>query len=73
MAWISSQHQKGAWVGLLTKLVGLLTNNRKTYMCWLCCRYDMGSCLPKECDGWKTATWGKDYCVWERNGPTAAK
>lgn len=32
-------------------------------------RYDMGACLPKECDGWKTATWGKDFCVWERNGP----
>ncbi|KAF8062795.1 AMY1.2 [Scenedesmus sp. PABB004] len=33
-------------------------------------RYDMGPLLPKEADGWKTATWGKDYCVWER-GPQA--
>jgi len=36
-----------------------------------CCRYDMGCCLPKECDGWKAATWGKDFCVWERNSPIA--
>jgi hypothetical protein len=29
----------------------------------------MGPHLPKESDGWKTATWGKDFCVWERNSP----
>jgi hypothetical protein len=26
-------------------------------------RYDMGGLLPKEADGWKVATWGKDFCV----------
>jgi hypothetical protein len=27
---------------------------------------DMGATLPEESDGWKTACWGKDFCVWER-------
>jgi hypothetical protein len=26
-------------------------------------RYDMGGLVPKEADGWKVATWGKDFCV----------
>lgn len=30
-------------------------------------RYDMGCLVPKESDGWKVATWGKDFCVWEKN------
>eukprot|EP00879_Flechtneria_rotunda_P006432 GHRR01006760.1.p2 GENE.GHRR01006760.1~~GHRR01006760.1.p2 ORF type:complete len:152 (+),score=33.28 GHRR01006760.1:2724-3179(+) len=32
-------------------------------------RYEMGSLLPKESAGWKVATWGKDYCVWEKSPP----
>ncbi|WIA40821.1 hypothetical protein OEZ86_004498 [Tetradesmus obliquus] len=35
-------------------------------------RYDMGSLVPKEADGWKVATWGKDFCVWEKNPPAVA-
>lgn len=36
-------------------------------------RYDMGGLVPKESDGWRVATWGKDFCVWERNAPATAK
>lgn len=32
-------------------------------------RYDMGQYVPKEADGWKVATWGKDFCVWEKQHP----
>eukprot|EP00775_Hariotina_reticulata_P007306 gene7306-7519_t len=33
-------------------------------------RYDMGCLAPKESDGWKVATWGKDFCVWEKHAQT---
>ena len=29
-------------------------------------RYDMGAHLPKESEGWRVATSGPDYCVWEK-------
>ncbi len=29
-------------------------------------RYDMGCLVPKESDGWKIVTYGKDFAVWER-------
>eukprot|EP00878_Enallax_costatus_P000599 GHUV01000700.1.p1 GENE.GHUV01000700.1~~GHUV01000700.1.p1 ORF type:complete len:487 (+),score=102.77 GHUV01000700.1:167-1627(+) len=35
-------------------------------------RHDMGNLLPRESDGWKTAVWGKDFCVWEKNPPSKA-
>lgn len=29
-------------------------------------RMDLGDLLPKESDGWKVASTGKDYAVWEK-------
>lgn len=35
-------------------------------------RYDMGNLVPKESEGWKMATWGKQYAIWEKTATDTA-